>query len=151
MAMPPYPLINGRRLSFTSIDLRVRGIAVTGVKEINYSDKLEPAKVMGTKAQALGRTLGPYECEGSLTLYKEDFNELIAQLGDGYGAVAFDVVVHYAEEGLQTSTDEVCGCRIKNVEDSPSQGGDPLEVKIDLDPMYILRNGKCLLPGLVKG
>lgn len=151
MAMPQYPLINGRRYSFASIDFRMKGIAVVGVKEITYSDKLEPAKVKGTKAQPLGRTLGDYEPEASVTMYREEFDELVAQLGDGYGGIAFDLVCHYADEGAPTSTDEVRGCRIKSVENQHSQGTDGLEVKLELDCMYILRNGKCLLPGLVKG
>lgn len=151
MPMPTFPLINGRRFSFASLDCRVRGIPVVGIKELSYSDKLEPGAVRGTKAQSLGRTLGDYECDGSITIYREEFDALVAELGDGYGGIAFDITAHYADEGQPTSTDEVRGCRIKNVENNPSQGTDPLEVKLDLDVMYILRNGKCLLPGLVKG
>lgn len=143
-----FPLINGRRYSFASVILKINGRQVVGVKEVSYNWKIDRAKVRGTNIQPLGMTRGEYDCEGSLTFYKEDYDELIANLGDGYGEAVFDIAVSYADVGQPTVTDELRGCSLGGAEKSPSQGTDALEVKCDLSITYILENGRKALRGM---
>lgn len=146
-----YPNSNDPRFDFSSAEIHVAGKVIRGIKEISYSDDLEPGKVHGTYAQAVGRTRGSYNCEASITLFKEESSELIKALGDGFAEKSFDVVVMYAEKGASTVRDVIKGCRIKKTEASGSSGNsDALEVKHDLDPMYILWNGKSALKKLLK-
>lgn len=146
--MATYPQVNGNRYDFSSVEFNLRGRTYVGIKEIQYSDELEPGDVRGTLPQRVGRTRGEYKTEGSCTMYRQEFDELVADLGDGFGEVPFDAVVTYANDGQPTITDKLVGCRIKKAENSHSQGTDPLEVKLDLDFMYLLRNGKALVKGL---
>lgn len=145
-----YPLINGVRHEWSSIEIKLNGVVYIGVKEIAYSDSLEPTKVYGVHPQPIGRTRGQYEAEASFTLYLDEANTLIDALGDGFKEVPFDIVVSYSEGG-KTITDEIIGARIKANDQSNSQGSDPLERKFDLDIMFVRWNGKESLKAPLKG
>lgn len=136
-----YPLINGIRHEWSSCEIKLGGVVYVGVKEVSYSDKLEPTKVYGAHAQPIGRTRGVYSCEGSITLYLAEANELRRALGPGYKEVSFDIVASYSEDELEAITDELVGCRIKGEDHSASQGADALVRKFDLDIMLVRWNG----------
>lgn len=143
-----YPLINGNRYDFSSVELNVAGALFNGVKEITYSQTLEPGIVRGNRAQVIGRTRGPLDAEGNLTLYKLEFQSLIAALqvlgaptGAGFMEVPFDVVVNYAEVGQPVITDTLRGCRIKKYEDTGAEGGEAIATSVDLHIMLILSGG----------
>lgn len=145
-----YPLVNGTRHEWTSIEIKVKGQIVLGVKELSYNDKLEPTKVYGVHAQPLGRTRGVYSAEASITLLLDEANTLIQTLGDGFKEQVFDITCAYSE-GSSTITDEIIGCRIKGLDQSLSQGSDATARKFDLDVMYIVWNGKESLNSPLKG
>jgi hypothetical protein len=140
-----YPLINGKRYSFASIELNFNGLIFLGFKEISYSDDLEPGEIRGTHPQMLARTIGDYKAEASASMYMEEYNTLIASMGDGFMEQPFDVNATYADDGQPTVTDRVVGCRIKKNEYSHSQGTDGLIVKVDLHPFYVIHAGKMPL------
>jgi hypothetical protein len=145
-----YPLVNGTRHEWSSIEVKVKGAIVIGLKEVAYNDKLEPTKVYGAHAQPLGRTRGVYLAEGSITLLLDEANTLIQALGDGFKETVFDITIAYSEGGA-TITDEMIGCRVKSVDQSLSQGADGTVRKFDLDVMYIVWNGKQSLQSPLKG
>lgn len=139
-----YPNSNDSRFDFSSAEIHVNNKIIRGIKEISYSDDLEPGAVHGTYAQKVGRTRGTYSAEASFTLFKSESDELIKELGEGFMEKSFNIVCMYAEPGSATIKDTIVGCRIKKNEASGSSGsGDALEMKHDLDPMYILWNGKA--------
>lgn len=144
-----YPLVNGNRFDWSSVEIKFQGEIITGVKDVSYSHTLEPTKVYGTNAQPIGRTRGVYSADGSVTLYKSEskvLRQLLAGGGtNGYGEVSFDIIVNYAENGEDPIVDELIGCRIKGEESSHSQGADPLEEKITLDIMFVRRDGQHLV------
>ncbi len=142
MALPSYPLINGHRCSWAEIEIRLASIRQFAVKEISYRSSLEGADVFGTGAMPIGRTRGQARFEASITLHKEEADDLIVTLGPGYGEVPFDIVVQYRVlGGYAVSTDTIIGCRIKNEDQNHTQSADGLLVKFDLHPVGILRNG----------
>jgi hypothetical protein len=143
------PLINGNRYSFASIELNVAGRRFIGFSEINYSDNLEPGEVRGAHAQPLGHTQGDYSSEASITMYEEEFNELLDVLGDNFRSARFSVVVSYADEGQKVVTDEIVGCHIGQIEKSRSQGTDGLGVPVTLHPHFIKWNGRNPLPRML--
>ena len=150
-----YPLINGNRYDFTSLTIMANGIPVKGIKEISYTKTLEPGDVYGTSAQLLGRTRGQYKAEGSITIYREEWQELIKILqtlvpGGGYMEANFDVIVTYGELLLPTTTDTLKGCRIKKAEHSLAEGSDALVIKADLSIAHILDNDLIPFAGMIK-
>lgn len=141
--MIDYPLINGVRHDFSSINVRIGGASrEIGLTAIDYADPLTPTMVMGNHAQTLGMTRGTQECSASIELLHSESEALIERLGDGYKEVFFDITVQYREAGSPASTHVLKGCRIKDDPRSHAQGGDALKVKIDLALLEIIRNGK---------
>lgn len=150
MALPPYPLVNGRRFDWSSVKVKVKGTTYIGIKAVNYKQSLKPGVVMGTSPQPIGHTLGVYEPEAGMEMYFAEWEDLKAALGDGYMAAVFDVIVQYSvAKGQPVITDEIRGVRITAVDKSFSQSGDPLSVKLDLFVMGILENGAKPLPEML--
>lgn len=145
-----YPLINGRYYSHAEIEIKLFGDITMGVKSVKYSDNLEAGEVRGNHPQAIGRTLGEYKCEGSITLFLPQWIELVTKLGNGFMVKPFDLVVSYAADGLPLVTDIVRGCRIKK-NDRSSEGTDAIEMPMDLHPMSIKWNGLDPIPNMLKG
>jgi len=138
-----YPLINGTRYDFSSVEITIEAVLFNGVKEISYSDGLEPGELRGNHAQLIGRTRGKYSAEGSITFFKEEFQQFIAALafkGLGSMEASWNASVVYSEIGGAPLMDQLFGCRIKKAEDSGSEGGDALAVKCDLHIMQVIRN-----------
>lgn len=149
--MAQYPRINARLYSHASITIEVNNKTYVGISDISYSDTLEPGELRGTAAQVLGRTTGEYSCECSFTMAREDFLELITDLGDGFMSKAFDIIVSYAEEGMPYITDTIRGCRITQSSYSSSAGSDPISVEVTVHPMMILHNGQAPFRGALLG
>ncbi len=142
--MADYPKINGQIYSFASIEIKVGTQIFTGFTDLSYTQTLEPGIFRGTRPEKLARTIGEHNVEGSFTLVKVEYQELIAALGDGYMQTPFDITATYAETNSPITTDVLTACRITSEEDSHSQGTDALAVACDLDIIKMTRNG--LLP-----
>lgn len=136
-----YPLINGVRHSFSSVELRLAGQIFVGFKSVNYSRKRGRTTVFGNSPDPLGKTRGKNEYSGDCELYLAEWNAFQAQLGAGYGDVFFDVVVQYSENGFDTLTDTLRGCTMDSTDASNGEGTDPTVRKFDLGPLKILFNG----------
>ncbi len=149
MAAIPYPLINGVRHSWSSIECRLNGNIILGVTEVNYSPTLEPGVVRGAGPRPIGHTLGQVEYEGDFTLLLEEFNALVTALGAGWMTRPFDVVVTYDESGsgLSTIVDTLGSCRITKVEASNSADStDASTRKCTLKFLSLLLNGVDPMP-----
>jgi len=136
-----YPLINGVRHSFASIELKCNGQIFIGFKSINYSRTRNRGLVRGNHPDPLGKTRGENEYSADAEFYLAEWNLFQAQLGDGYGDVFFQVLSTYSENGFDTIQDVINGCTVDSLEASQSQGPDPLVRKMDLKPLKVLFNG----------
>lgn len=141
MASPiAYPLVNGFRHSFASIELKLGNLIFIGFKGINYSRTRNRALVRGNSPDPIGKTRGDNEYSADCELYLAEWNVFQASLGKGYGDQMFQVIVTYTEAGSDTITDRLLGCSIDSTEASQSQGSDPLTRKFDLKPLKIILN-----------
>jgi hypothetical protein len=140
--MTTNPDINSIRYDYSSVEININGQKFTAVKAISYKHGLKPGAVRGTSAMKNGRTRGQYEPEASVTMYKADYDELINALGDGYMEIAFGIVVSFADVGQPTSTTQIIGARIADEDTSMEEGSDAIVVKVDLDVMGVIPNGK---------
>jgi len=150
-----FPLINGVKYDYSSVEILIGGVRFQGVKSIDYSAQLEPGMAYGTSAQPAGRTRRQYSAEGSIEIYKADYADLLTLLtagGQGYMEQSFPIIVTYGEElPAILMTDVLQGCRLKKNAHAGSEGSDPLVVKCDLSVMYLLENGKSPLTNLKLG
>lgn len=139
---PKYPSRNGRYYSFCSIKLKAAGRSYIGFKSINYSRKRDRGEVRGAHPDPIAQTQGDNSYTGDCEMYLPEFNLLMADLGAGYGDVAFDVTVTYSENGFDTIQDELIGCHLDSTDASNGQGTDPTVRKFELNPIKILFNGE---------
>lgn len=145
-----YPKINGQKFDFSSVEIDIAGIIYIGVTELSYTHTLEPGILRGTRAEKLGRTRGEYDAEGSVTIYKDTWNEIRNALGDGYLETSFDITATYAEDDEEIQVDKLFGVRITSVETAPSQGTDPITVDLELDIIRIEENGVLPIEGMLR-
>jgi hypothetical protein len=135
-------LINGFYHDHSSRRVTFGDTEIAGISEISYRDGLEPGVVPGTRAIPMGMTRGKYEAEASLTMNKRRWQKYVASKGDGFLERVVPVSIsHRDDDGYGMITDELVGARVTKVEDSSSEGGDPINVQITLKPIYIKWNG----------
>jgi hypothetical protein len=145
------PIINGRRYDHTSIRLNVNGFPILGqaIKSIGYRESKKPGIVRGFSSLPLGKTRGDYEGSGDIEIPKEEFGsfiDFITQGGAvGYLDATFEVALGYAELNAPTTTDELNGCQITDIDESHASGNDGLTVRCSLYIQAIIRNGKLPL------
>lgn len=139
-----YPLINGHRYSFASVEAQFNGLPILGIKSINYSPELMPGKVYGSAPQKIGRTRGKEDSSADFEMLRLEFENLKETLGfqangTGFGESAFDIVVQYAElPNSPVVTDTLIGNRITKVDLQNADGTDASMAKCTIDPMRIL-------------
>lgn len=145
-----YPLVNGVRHSWASVEVKVAG-QIFFVTSVNYSRKRNRTMVRENHPDPVAKTKGSNEYSADIEMLLAEFNALQAaliqqanqqSLNGGYGDVFFQVVVSYTENGLDTVTDSILGCTMDSTEASNSEGTDPTKRKIDLAPLKILYNGQ---------
>ena len=144
-----YPLINGNRYDWSSIELKLAGQIYVGVKSLNFDEELTPGEVYGTHAQIIGRTRGELKVTGSFELYVADADIFIAGLAalGGYLETRFNVGAQYLETPVSTAptTRDLLDCRVTKISEGHSQGSDALTTKFDIHVMRMLRNGAAPL------
>lgn len=141
-----YPLINGLRHDWSSIEIRVATNIILGITKIDYSDKLTGAAVRGAGPKIIGWTTGNQENSGSFTILLEEFQALISTLQDinpAFKLAFFDIVISYSSPGLTTVVDSLLGCRIDEVKVGTTDSGstDPSTRDLTLLVTDVLWNG----------
>ena len=139
----PYPMTNGARQSFVSIEVKLNGQIFMGITKIDYKRTRERTVVTGTNADPLGKTRGENKYEASCDVYLAEFNQFMVSTmgGNGYGDVFFSVDVTYSENGFDTIHDTLIGCTVDSTEASNSKGTEGLVRAVNLAPLKILFNG----------
>lgn len=151
------PFIGGNTYDYGSVTVNVTlpdGTKKTyaDVKEIKYTQTREVMKRRGTSPIARGRTRGTYEAEGSMVMYKSGpsgFDQMVADLGDGWMEAEVDIVVVYGNDNQTVTTDVLFRCTFLKDEGGGGEGADDMEVSLDLDILAIKRGGKASLKGMV--
>jgi hypothetical protein len=140
-----YPLIRGKRHGFASLKAIFNLDGGTKiemfVKSVNYGRTRSRGYVRGNHPDPIAKTVGENEYKANVEMPLAEYRLLVAQLGQGYGDVDFDLFVSYGENGFETVTDEILGCNLDDDDASNSQGPDPLMRKIELNPMKIKMGG----------
>jgi hypothetical protein len=146
-----YPLVNGNRYSFVSIEAVIAGLPVLGISSINYSDKLDPGIVKGTSMNILGMTAGDRTMTCDIEMLRLEWDNLLSSLTaiglGGYGLAFFDIFVSYSEATAAALTnDSILGCRITEAAASNQKGTDPTMIKLTIQPTSVLMNGSPIAP-----
>lgn len=146
-----YPLINGTRHSFASVEAKVAG-QIFPLVEINYNRERKREYLRGNHPDPFGKTLGEneYTADGTWPLAEWNLIQALlqkkavqggAQARAGYGNVFFPIYVTYSENGFDTICDVLIGCTLDSAEAAAKQGPSPMLRKSMLNPVKILYNG----------
>lgn len=146
--MADVPQINGQMVSWAELSLVLelhggQSIRTKDFAAVDYSDTLEGAKVPGTGPKHVGTTVGVYNAEASITMYRAAFGVLqaaLASLANGRAGLAkFDLTVSYeplvdqSDPALggtgQIITDVLRGCRLAGRSVSNAPGSDATQVQ----------------------
>lgn len=145
-----YPLVNGYRYSWVSIEIKVAG-QIYYATSVNYSRKRNRTMVRANHPDPVAKTRGSNDYSADIEMLLSEFNALQAALisqanqqglNGGYGDVFFQVVVMYGENNLDTITDTIQGCTMDSTESSNAEGTDPSKRKFELSPLKILFGGQ---------
>ena len=141
--MSAYPLIDGNKFDFSSVEWNYNGYIVTAVNEISYSQALTPGQVYGARSEVLAFTRGTLAAgEGSFSMPIQDASEFMTELGSGYREILLPCTVTYGSPNVATITDKLVACRITNDENSGSAGSEePLMTVFSFMYLYGSRNG----------
>lgn len=145
--------VNDNQLSWGSIICKVAEVRIYGFTSLTFSDKREREKAygMGRHQGPRGRSRGKYTADPvKLGGYRAAVAELRKTLaeksadGKSYGDVEFQVVATYFEndELPLIVVAERCVWISNNATDE--EGAGNLKEEIEVDPMFIRRNGMVL-------
>ncbi len=137
----PYPLVNGVRHGFSSIELKIGPLTFIGFKSFNYNITRSRSLIRGNHPDPIGWTRGENEYKADCELYLAELLALLEELGDGWQDLPISVLCTYGENGFDTKKVELTGCHLDGLDFSAAQGTDGLAVKVDLNPLKILING----------
>lgn len=140
-ALIPYPIVNGARASFASVELNMNGQIFVGFKSITYKRHRSRVKVYGNNPDPIGKTTGFNEYTAEAEVYLAEYNYFQVTMGPGYGDVFFNVFVTYTTNGFDTIQDTLISCTMDEVDSNAAQSPDPLVRKIAFNPNKILFNG----------
>ena len=143
-----YPLINGVRHGFSSIEAKIAGQIFIGFKSISYERTRSRSEARGAHADPIGKSRGTnaYKCSIEMYLAEakllQDLLQSQAPAGGNYGDVFFPISVTYNETWFDTIFDSILGCTLDSTKGGGSDGADPLMRSFELNPLKILFNGQ---------
>jgi hypothetical protein len=99
------PLINGISYSGASVRVTISGVALPGLKAIDFKKKSNKKNVMGSGRNVNSRSYTGFEYEGKLTLLQNDLTALenASPNFDPTQLPPFDLIVSYMEGNIVKS------------------------------------------------
>ena len=152
--------VNENQLSWGSIVCKVADEVIYGFKSISFSDKRTRVKAygMGRHQAPRGRSRGKYEADpvklGGYRAAVAELRERLAELsadGLSYGDVEFQIVATYTERDEMPLIVVAERCVWISNSASDEEGGENLMEEIEVDTMFIRRNGLVLFDNSVAG
>lgn len=146
-----YPNINGHEYSFSDIELRWNGNRYTGFRQLNYKHSREVGKAEGSRPEPYGHTRGIYVgCEGTLIVLRKTYNQMVADMGEGFMEQQFDIDASYGAKFQDPVTDELRGCTLTDEDFNNERGSDAAYVERAFTGLQLLPNGVKPIEGMLE-
>lgn len=153
--MNEYPLVVGQKCSFAemSISLGIYGgptFKTADFSAFDWDDSLTPEKIKGTSPYVIGRTVGEYDANASMTMYyakSVEFQAELAKIDERIGLVEFDVMLQWAPlRGDGTVyTVKIVSARLMGRSVSSAAGPEATAKEMALSVIRIEENGVSLV------
>lgn len=91
------PEINGVQHSWANLQVTIAGRAVTGITKISYKDSQTMENIYGAGVRPVGRGYGRIECEGAITLLRDEVEAIrnSSDTGRMQDIAPFDIMVQF--------------------------------------------------------
>lgn len=150
-----YPTLNEVSPSWADVRLSFpiyggQTIVTPDLAAVKWSDKVEVGLVRGTNGgRKSKRTTGQYDCEATLTFYREGWKLLrsgLAAKNTKISLVGFDVMIQHTPPGSSEIFNvKIIGCRVMGRSGDMAEGADAEKIEIPVNPMLIEEDGITLL------
>jgi hypothetical protein len=123
-----------KQVAWKNVRINIGGRTLVGVKGVKYSRKSDKTPLYGRGSKPLGIQSGNQSFEGTITLYQNELDVMIAEVkqvnpyADLTDAV-FDIVVAYGE-GIKSKVDTLLGCEISEYEKGMEQNDPNMEIEL---------------------
>lgn len=127
-------LVNGVNYSWADIQLILFGVPIQGITGINYSVKQQKDNNYGAGSRPVSRGYGNVEFEGSIEIYRDEWQKIIALSpnGDPNALPPFSIQVLYGGSRVTASVDVLKMVEFTVDEMKAKQGDTKLLVSIPL-------------------
>ena len=101
---------------WNQVIVNLMGRDLEGITDLSYTDELTKTNVYGAGNYPIGRSVGNYSAEASITLLKEEVDALRLSMPPGkrlQDIAPFDITVVYEREGILL-TDRIRNCEFTN-------------------------------------
>lgn len=145
MADPTYPLMKGKAVDFSSLDLSWKAADGTsipplqGYVSLDWENARSGKHVWGKSAKPIRQTRGRLTPSATLKLLKEEWKYIKGLLGNGYLENPFDITGTWLEDNFE-STIEILGTTINKESESTTEDGEPA-ITLELLPMDVIEDG----------
>lgn len=128
------PLINGVNYSWSNVKLVLFGVPVIGITQIEYKRKQNKENNYGMGTEPISRGYGNKEYEGKITLYREEWNSIIAAAPsrDPLDISLFDIQVSFSGSRVLPTLDILRACEFLEDPFTIAQGDTKAMVEIPL-------------------
>jgi hypothetical protein len=128
------PLINGINYSWANISLVLFGVPVVGITKIEYKRKQKKENNYGFGTQPVSRGYGNYEYEGSIEIYLDEWQRIIAASPskDPLSIAPFDIQVVYSGSGILAVKDVLRSVEFMEDNFTANQGDTKLMLTVPL-------------------
>jgi hypothetical protein len=132
--MPATPLINGINYSWANVQIVLFGVPVVGITKIAYKRKQKKENNYGFGSQPVSRGYGNEEYEGSIELYVDEWQRIIAASPNRNPNLIppFDIQVLFSGQGVQTNKHILRSVEFMEDDFDAKQGDTKLNVSIPL-------------------
>lgn len=132
--MATVPLINGVNYSWSNIKLVLFGVPVVGITKIEYSRKQKKENNYGMGTEPISRGYGNKEYEGKITLYREEWQAIIAAATgkDPLDIDFFDIQVSFSGTRVTPQLDILRACEFTEDVFTVAQGDTKIMVEIPI-------------------
>jgi hypothetical protein len=123
-----------KQYSWAELTIALGGRIVTGVKEVEYTEKVEKEALFGRGAKAHAIMRGNHTFEGKLSLWQSELEALVESAPDkDIMKLNFDIIVSYVPlDGGIIVVDTLTGCEFSELKKGMKQGDTNMVVELPI-------------------
>lgn len=145
MAAPSYPLIRGKAIDWSSVEIAIATVdgksvpPVKGITSLDWKIDRSADYQYGTSANPIRQRRGRVAYSATIKLLKEEWQFIKGTIGKGYLEREMNIVGNWLEGSFESKV-SIQAATIKSEGESTSEDGSP-EITLELLPMAIVEDG----------